>query len=240
MFSGPFGHSIIKRAQDENIVQFFYHQLRRWGVGKHRLVDDRPFGGGSGMILRVDVIAKALDAIRSQEPNTRTILLDPRGRPYDQIKAKDLANQESLTLICGHYEGVDERVHAHLADEIISIGNYVLTGGEIAAMVVVDTIVRLLPGVLGSETAAEEDSFSYRIRNVGDQGPLLEYPQFTQPREFRGWAVPEILLSGNHRLIQNWREEHALKTTKRWRPDLLRHEGIAAPRGGRTSKRFKS
>lgn len=220
IFAFPFGSSIVKRALDQQLVKIDYHQLRQWGIGKHKLVDDRPFGGGSGMIVRVDVIAAALDDLRQQTELGRVILLDPRGQRFSQSKAGELAQLEALTFICGRYEGVDERVKNHLVDESLSIGDYILTGGEIPAMVVIDAVVRLVPGVLEKTEAASEDSFSYKVSSAESTGPLLEYPQYTLPRQFQGWSVPEILLSGNHQEIKKWRQEQALKITKSLRPDL--------------------
>ncbi len=210
MFKGPFNESILQRAQNKGLVEIKIHNLRNWARDKRKTVDDRPYGGGVGMIMRVDVINQALTEIKSQ---SLTILLSPRGKVFDQKTAKRLAKLKHLILICGHYEGVDERVTEHLIDEEISIGDYVLTGGEIPAMIMVDTIVRLIPGVLEKVEATKSESFS----------PInLEYPQYTRPEDFKGWKVPEILLSGDHKKIEEWKTKKALEKTKKVRPDLLK------------------
>lgn len=204
MMQGPFEHSIIKRAIEKKVVDIEYINIRDFGIGRHKIVDDKPYGGGFGMLLRVDVIDRALSHISRQNPNshfphptsTRIILLDARGKTFTQEKAKELSNLDHLILICGHYEGVDERVK-NLIDESISIGDYVLTGGELPAMVIVDSVVRLIPGVLTKPQATALESFSKR--------GYLEHPQYTKPRSFKGWEVPEILLSGNHRKIEEWK-----------------------------------
>ncbi len=197
MFAGPFDFSILRRAQDKSVVKINIHNLREWSTDKYKSVDDKPYGGGAGMIMRVDIIDKAIASITSK--SGKIILLDAGGEKYTQKKAVQLSKEEHLIIICGHYEGVDHRVHEHIADEVISVGDYVLSGGEIPAMVVVDTIVRLLPGVLGNEKSLEEESFTEnRILNT-------EYPQYTRPEEYKGWKVPEILLSGDHAKIKKWR-----------------------------------
>lgn len=212
MFSGPFKESIIKRAIDKGLVEINIHDLRSWGEGERRTVDDRPYGGGVGMILRVDIIEKAVSELKKGSKSTKVILLDATGKKFTQSMAREFSQAEHLIVIAGHYEGFDHRVHEHLVDEIISIGDYVLTGGEIPAMVITDTVVRLLPGVLEKEEAINLESFSEK---------LLEYPQYTRPENYKGWKVPEVLLSGNHREIEKWRKEMALKKTKKFRPDLL-------------------
>lgn len=219
MFSGPFDESIVKRAQDKDLVTIDIHDLRVYGEGERRTVDDRPYGGGVGMILRVDIIDAAISKLKTR--NSKLILLDAGGEKFTQQKAAQLSAAKHLILIAGHYEGVDARVHEHLVDEIISIGDYVLTGGEIPAMVITDAIVRLLPGVLEKPEATEFESFSpLEIGNwkleIG-----LEYPQFTRPEVYRGWKVPKVLLSGNHKEIEKWRKQESLKKTKKNRPDLL-------------------
>lgn len=203
MFQGPFDESIIKRAQEKNLVKINIHDLRSWTKDKRKTVDDRPYGGGVGMILKVDVIDRALQDLKSSAINHKplVILLDAAGTTFNQQKAKKLSKQKHIILIAGHYEGVDHRVHEHLADEVISIGNYVLTGGEIPAMVVTDTIARLVPGVIKDEALVEE-SFSLNIKH---QPPNIEYPQYTRPANYKGWKVPKILLSGNHQEIKKWR-----------------------------------
>lgn len=197
MFKGPFDESILKRAQNKSLVEIKIHDLRKWGLTERRTVDDRPYGGGVGMVLRVDVLDKALNDLRRK--NSKVILLDARGETYNQEKAKKLAKIDHLILIAGHYEGVDHRVHEYLVDEVISIGNYVLTGGEIPTMVIVDSVVRLIPGVVGKEASIEVESHS--------TPGYLEYPQYTRPEEYNSWKVPKVLLSGNHSEIDKWREE---------------------------------
>lgn len=210
MFRGPFDESIIKRAQEKSLVEIKIHNLRNWSKDEHKTVDDRPYGGGLGMILKVDIMASALNNLKTK--NCKIILLTPQGKTFNQTKAKELSELEHLILICGHYEGFDERIRKHLVDEEISIGDFVLTGGEIPAIVITDSIVRLIAGVLKSPEATEFESFSEN---------LLEYPQFTRPEEFNGWKVPEILLSGNHAEIAKWRKNQSFIKTKAKRPDLL-------------------
>ena len=215
MFEGPFNESIIKRAVERGLVRIFIHNLRDYTHDKHHTVDDYPYGGGMGMVLKPEPIFEAVESIRMElTGSTSIILLSPQGRLFSHKVAQELLAYDNLILICGHYEGVDERVREHLVTDEISIGDYVLTGGELAAMVVVDATVRLLPGVLGSELSAREDSFA--------QG-LLKYPQYTRPRVYRGWEVPPILLSGNHEEIARWRHEQAIQRTLKQRPDLLNH-----------------
>jgi len=214
MFKGPFEESIVKRAQEKGLVKIKIHNLRNWAIDKRGSVDDKPYGGGVGMALRVEPIHEALQSLKSKVKNlkSKVILLDPAGKPFNQKKALELSKLNRLILICGHYEGVDERVREYLVDEEISIGDYILTGGELPAMVVIDTIVRLIPGVLKKPDATKSESFS----------PLLEYPQYTRPENFRGWKVPGVLLSGNHKKIEEWREKKSLERTKKRRPDLLK------------------
>ena len=214
MFESPFGDSIIQRAREEGLLDLRVHDLRDYSLNKHRKVDGTPFGGGVGMIMNVEPIARVITAIKKEVPETRTILLSPGGRPFDQEKAWELSRLPSLTLICGRYEGVDERVRLHFVDEEISIGDYVLTGGEIPAMVLVEAISRLVPGVLGDPESVVEESFT---------GELLEYPQYTRPRDYQGFRVPEILVSGDHKKIRDWQKAEALKKTARVRPDLLKN-----------------
>lgn len=212
MFESPFSDSILKRARDNNLVEIRCHDLREYTLDKHRRVDDYPFGGGSGMIMSVEPIARAIGEVKKNRPNAHTILLSPAGSRFDQKKAEELSQKEELILVCGRYEGVDERVNQNFVDEEISIGDYVLSGGEIPAMVIVEAVSRLIPGVLGDENALDEESFNT---------DLLEYPQYTRPREFKGNSVPEVLVSGDHKKIRAWQHEQALKKTARQRPDLL-------------------
>lgn len=191
MFEGPFGESIIKRAQEKEILDLRITDLRSFATDKYKSVDDKPYGGGAGMIMRVDIIDLAIAGKKG-----KIILLDAGGEKFTQKKAQELAKEKSLVIICGHYEGIDHRVHEHIADEVISIGDYVLSGGEIPAMVIVDSVVRLLPGVLGNKESLAEESF-----NEGG----TEYPQYTRPEEYKGWKVPEVLLSGDHKKIKEWR-----------------------------------
>ncbi len=206
----------MKRAQENKIVDLHIHNLRDWATDKHHIVDDAPFGGGQGMVMKPEPIFKAVEALKtkpkSHTPNPKIILMSPAGRKLDQELAANLSKESHLIIVCGHYEGVDHRVIEHLVDLEISIGDYVLTNGATAAVVLVDAVARLLPGVLGHDHSAIDDSFSTE---------LLEGPQYTRPAEFRGWKVPEILLSGNHAEIAKWRKEQAIKRTKQNRPDLL-------------------
>jgi tRNA (guanine37-N1)-methyltransferase len=212
----PLSESMMKRAQEKQIVDLQIHNLRDWTTDKHHIVDDAPFGGGQGMVMKPEPIFKAVEALKtnpkSQTSNPKVILMSPTGKRLDQKLAGDLSEESHLIIICGHYEGVDHRVIEHLVDLEISIGDYVLTNGAIAAAVLVDSVVRLFPGVLGDEQSAVDDSFA---------GGLLEGPQYTRPAEFRGWKIPDILLSGNHAEIAKWRQEQAKKRTKQNRPDLL-------------------
>ena len=210
MFARPLDESIIKRAREAGRLDLAIHNLRDYAHDRHNSVDDRPFGGGPGMLLKPEPIFEAVESLARE--GTRVILLSPAGRRFDQAIARELAGLEHLLLVSGHYEGFDERVRAQLADDELSIGDYVLTNGALPVMVIIDAVTRLLPGVLGDEDSAREDSFS--------QG-LLEYPQYTRPAEFRGMKVPEILLSGNHAEIARWRTEQARLRTKERRPDLL-------------------
>lgn len=214
MFVGPFDHSILKRAQEKKLLTISIENIRRFGIGKHKIVDDTPYGGGSGMVMRVDVLDKAITAARCKKNACReiVILLDPQGQTLSQRHVKTLSSYDHLILVCGHYEGVDERVK-NLVDGEISIGDYVLTGGEIPSMVLVDAISRLIPSVLGKEDASIIESF---------ENNLLEFPQYTKPQMYKRVAVPPILLSGDHGNIAKWRKEQALKKTQKRRPDLLK------------------
>lgn len=244
MFKGPFEESIIKRAQEKGLVEIKIHNLRDWAKDKHKTVDDRPFGGGTGMILMIQPIHDAIESLKSKgtlrqaqgdaeqsrsikSQKSKIILLSPRGKVFNQKLAKRLSQIDHLILICGHYEGVDERVRK-IADEEISIGDYILTGGELPAMVLADTVVRLIPGVLEKSEATKNESFSYcqalktKDKRQKTNHQLLEHPQYTRPANYKGFKVPKILLSGNHKKIKDWRLKKALELTKKRRPDLLK------------------
>ncbi len=212
MLEGALKKSIIKRARQKNKVKINVYNLRNWSKDKHKKVDDRPFGGGPGMVLIPQPIFDAVKELKKEDKEVKVILLTPQGKKLNQKLAGKLAKSRHLILICGHYEGVDERVRQYLADDEISIGDYVLTCGEIPALVLIDSIVRLLPGVLGHQQSNKTESF---------QQNLLEYPQYTRPAVFRGKTVPEVLISGDHNKIEKWRKEQALIRTKNRRPDLL-------------------
>ncbi|WP_169712545.1 tRNA (guanosine(37)-N1)-methyltransferase TrmD [Parageobacillus galactosidasius] len=212
MFTGVFNESILKKAQEKKAVSLNVINFRDFADNKHKTVDDYPYGGGAGMVLKPQPIFDAVAHVTKHSEYPRIILLCPQGERYTQKKAEELAKEDHLVLICGHYEGYDERIREYLVTDEISIGDYVLTGGELGAMVIVDSVVRLLPGVLGNEASPVHDSFS---------SGLLEHPHYTRPADFRGMKVPEVLLSGNHRLIEEWREKQSLKRTFLRRPDLL-------------------
>lgn len=212
MFTGPFGSSIIKRSIDKGLVKINLVNIRDFGIGKHKIVDDTPYGGGVGMVMRVDVLANALESLPKNKSQKR-ILLSATGAKFNQTKAKKLSGLDSLVLICGHYEGVDARIN-HYIDEEISIGDFVLTGGEIPAMAVADAVVRLISGVL-KDDATKLESFSKE---------LLEHPQYTKPQVFKEIGVPEVLLSGDHKKIQDWKDQESIRLTKKRRPDLLKRK----------------
>ena len=205
-----FSESILKRAQEKNLATLEAVDLRKWTKDRHRTVDDAPYGGGPGMVMKIEPIDLALSEIRS--PASQVILLTPQGRKFSDSIARELAKETDLVFLCGHYEGIDQRVADHLVDDEISIGDYVLTSGVLPALVVTDAVVRLISGVLGDEESAQQDSFSAGI---------LDHPHYTRPAEYKGWKVPEILLGGNHAAIENWRRETALEATRKRRPDLL-------------------
>ena len=209
MFQGPFAESMLKRAQERGLLSIALHNIRAVTSDKHHVVDDYPYGGGVGMVMKPEPIFTAVEAVYQGGP---IILLSPQGRLFNQQIARTLARESRVTLLCGHYEGVDERVCRYLATDELSIGDYVLTGGELAAMVVVDAVSRLIPGVLGADASVQEESHSEN---------LLEYPQYTRPPEFRGWRVPDILLSGHHAQIARWRRKESLRRTRERRPDLF-------------------
>jgi tRNA (guanine37-N1)-methyltransferase len=211
MFAGPFDMSMIWKAREHKLVDIRLHDLREFGLGSRRTVDDTPYGGGDGMLLKPEPMVAAIESVKKDNPGARVIVLSPQGKRFDQATARQLAQTTGLILLAGHYEGFDERILDY-ADEELSIGDYVLTGGELPAMVLVDAVVRLIPGVLGGEQSAHVESFS---------DGLVEYPQYTRPVEFRGAAVPEVLQNGHHAEIEKWRNEQALEKTRRNRPDLL-------------------
>ena len=223
MFDAVLGESIIKRAKEKKVVEINIIDLRLFSKDKHRKVDDKPFGGGPGMLMNAEPFFEAVNYIRKITKDlrlkTRTVLLGPKGRRFDQALALKLSRYEHVVLLCGHYEGIDERVAKHLADEEVSIGDFVLTGGELPAMVIVDGVVRLLPGALGDENSCKDESFS-----VGDgrDRPLLECPHYTRPADYNGMKVPDVLLSGDHEKIKEWRKKEAVKITRKKRPDLIK------------------
>jgi tRNA (guanine37-N1)-methyltransferase len=217
MFGGPFDHSIVKRAQEKGLIELNFVNIRDFGLGKHKVVDDKPFGGGTGMVLRVDVIDAAIQAVKDaslHKTEQQCFLLDARGKTYNQKFAGDFAKLKHLILLCGHYEGVDERIRTFV-DGTISIGDFILTGGEIPAMLIVDSVTRLVEGVL------KQDATTYESFSEHSGETLLEYPQYTLPRDYNGMQVPEVLLNGNHKKIDEWKKEQATEITKSHRPDLL-------------------
>lgn len=220
MFEGPLNESILKRAQENNLITIKATNIRDYAFNKHKTVDDYPFGGGAGMVMKPEPIFEAFDDILSKHPRTkkRVLLMAPQGKVLNQALAKELSIEEHIIIICGHYEGIDDRVRQALVTDEISIGDYVLTGGELPAMVVIDTLARMIPGVLGKEISAEDESFYHG---------LLEYPQYTRPREYRGLAVPDILLSGDHKKIELWRRKKSLELTLTKRPDLIKETELS-------------
>ena len=212
LLESPFGHSIMKRAQQKGLLEVVVHDLRPFGLGRHQQLDDYAFGGGAGMVMMIEPIAACIEQLQAQRTYDEIIYMSPDGRLFDQPMANRLSMKENLLILCGHYKGVDERVREHFITLEISIGDFVLSGGELAAAVVVDAIGRLIPGVLGDESSALLDSF---------QDGLLAPPVYTRPADFRGWKVPEVLLSGNFPKIEDWRYEKALERTQARRPDLL-------------------
>ncbi|MCA0969163.1 tRNA (guanosine(37)-N1)-methyltransferase TrmD [Halobacillus litoralis] len=219
MFDGVLNHSILKRAQDREAFTYQYVNFREYTTNKHNKVDDYPYGGGAGLVLTPQPIFDAVQDIEQKAAKKpRVVLMCPQGEPYTQAKAEELAEEDHLVFICGHYEGYDERIRQELVTDEISIGDYVLTGGELGSMVVIDSVVRLLPNVLGNEQSAPEDSFS---------SGLLEHPHYTRPAEFRGHEVPDVLLSGNHAKIDEWRHYQSLKRTYERRPDLLENRALS-------------
>lgn len=228
MFEGPFGESMLRRAVDRGLISIHVHNIRDYAEGRHHVADDTPYGGGAGMVMKPDPIFACAEAALTlaraagedvADDDRAIILMSPQGRLFHQTVAEELARKRHLLLICGHYEGVDERVREHLATDVLSIGDYVLTGGELPAMVVVDAVARLVPGVLGAAESLDEESVS---------SGLLEYPHYTRPPDYRGWTVPDVLLSGNHAAIARWRREQALRRTLARRPDLLAKIDLSA------------
>jgi tRNA (guanine37-N1)-methyltransferase len=220
-FSGPFDYGVVAKARQAGRLEICIHDLRNWTYDRHRTVDDRPFGGGEGMVLKPEPLFAAVEEMLPVRPaGSRVILLAAQGRRFNQALAREFAQASELVLLCGRYEGVDERVASHLADEEVSVGDFVLSGGELAAALIVDTVSRLLPGTLGNEDSSLNESFSEA--NSG----LLDCPQYTRPADFRGWKVPEVLLGGNHAEIRQWRQNASLAKTRRLRPDLL---GLESP-----------
>ena len=221
MFAGPLDESIVGRARTAGILDLRIHNLRDWATDRHRTVDDTPYGGGPGMVLKPEPLFAAVEALKAERgEGMKVIITSPSGRVFSQSVAQNLATQESMLIICGSYEGFDERVRKHLADDELSIGDYVLTNGALPAMVIVDAVTRLLPGALGDDASSQEESFSHG---------LIEYPHYTRPAEFRGWCVPEILQSGNHVAIERWRRSQAMKRTAESRPDLWEKIKLAKP-----------
>ncbi len=212
MFSGPFSHSIVKRAIDKGLAEIHLHDIRDYATDKHRRVDDYPFGGGAGMVMLIEPIERCIDVLRGERQYDELIYMSPDGVLLDQPLANNLSTKGNLLILCGHYKGVDERIREHLVTMEISVGNYVLSGGELPAAMLCDAIIRLIPGVLGDETSALSDSF---------QDNLLSPPVYTRPADYKGWKVPEILLSGHDRKIAEWRHEQAVERTKKRRPELL-------------------
>lgn len=219
MFPGITQQSIIKRAQDKGLVTIRTHDLRNFSLDKHRKVDDSPYGGGPGMVLNAEPLFRAINAVTQENPKAKRIYLTPDGKLFTQKMAQDLAQESHLVLVCGHYEGIDQRVRDVLIDEEISIGDYVLTCGELPALVLLDAVVRLIPGVLGSEESLQIESFSDH---------LLDYPQYTRPRVFEGREIPEVLVSGHHEKIRMWRRRQSLVRTRHRRPDLFEKVGLTA------------
>jgi len=213
MFDGPFNHSIIKRAKDKNLVDIHLHQLRDYTNDKHRKVDDYAFSGGAGMVMMIEPIVRCIESLQKERKYDEVIYTSPDGELFDQSAANSTSLFENIIILCGHYKGIDERIREHYITKEISVGNFVLSGGELAAAIITDSVVRLLPGVLGNEVSALSDSF---------QNNLIAPPVYTRPRDYRGWEVPEILLSGNERKIEEWKYEQSVKRTKERRPEILR------------------
>ena len=219
MFASPLNFSLLKKAQEKSILNICLHDIRNWADDKHKMTDDAPYGGGCGMVMKVEPVEKALAAIRSPEDDSQVVLMTPQGKTFNQKIAAQLAEKKQIIIICGRYEGVDERISEHLVDREISIGDYILTGGELAALVLIDAVSRLIPDVLGNPESTLGESFSHN---------LLEYPQYTRPAEYKGWKVPDVLLSGNHAQIELWHKRESLRRTYQRRPDLLKKIKLSA------------
>jgi tRNA (guanine37-N1)-methyltransferase len=219
MFASPLNFSLLKKAQDRDLLKICLHDIRNWADDRHKMTDDAPYGGGCGMVMKVEPVEKALAEIKSPEDDSIVVLMTPQGEVLNQKIAAQMAAKKQIIIVCGRYEGVDERIRTHLVDREISIGDYVLTGGELAALVLIDTVSRLIPDVLGNPLSATSESFSDN---------LLEYPQYTRPAQYKGWNVPDVLLSGNHAQIEHWRKRESLKKTYKRRPDLLKNIDLSA------------
>lgn len=219
MLRSPLDFSLLKKAREKGLIEIGLHDIRDWAEDKHRMTDDAPYGGGCGMVMKVEPLERALKSIRRADAQSLVVLMTPQGETFHQKIAAEFAKQNQMILICGRYEGFDERIREHLVDREISIGDYILTGGELSALVVIDAVSRLIPGVLGNDASAAKESFS--------QG-LLEYPQYTRPAEYKGWCVPEVLASGNHAQIERWQRIEALRRTWQRRPDLLKKMELTA------------
>jgi tRNA (guanine37-N1)-methyltransferase len=219
MLRSPLDFSLLKKAREKGLIEIGLHDIRNWAEDKHRMTDDAPYGGGCGMVMKVEPLERALKSIRRADAQSLVVLMTPQGETFHQKIAAEFAKQNQMILICGRYEGFDERIREHLVDREISIGDYILTGGELSALVVIDAVSRLIPGVLGNDASAAKESFS--------QG-LLEYPQYTRPAEYKGWCVPEVLASGNHAQIERWQRIEALRRTWQRRPDLLKKMELTA------------
>jgi tRNA (guanine37-N1)-methyltransferase len=212
MLVSPLSFSLLKKAQEKGLVEVSLHDIRDWAEDKHKMTDDAPYGSGCGMVMKVEPVEKAIAVIKNPKKETLVVLMTPQGETLNQEIAKELAEKEQVIIICGRYEGVDERIREHLADREISIGDYILTGGELSALVLIDAVSRFIPGVLGNSESTLSESFSHGF---------LKYPQYTRPAEYKGWKVPEVLVSGNHAEIERWRRYESLKRTYKRRPDLL-------------------
>ncbi|MEN6332352.1 MAG: tRNA (guanosine(37)-N1)-methyltransferase TrmD [Smithella sp.] len=219
MFSSPLNFSLLKKAQEKGLINICLHDIRNWASDKHRMTDDAPFGGGCGMVMKVEPVERALAEIKSSVGESQVILMTPQGQTFNHKIATELASEKQIIIICGRYEGVDERIRTYLVDREISIGDFILTGGELSALVLIDAVSRLIPGVLGNADSSVSESFS---------NGLLEYPQYTRPAKYKNWCVPEVLISGNHAEIERWRRRESLKRTYDRRPDLLKKLELSA------------